>query len=145
MDKNISLKKLFSSVTGFLKNKYALFGIMIIGVIIMLAAESFALGEQTSVPDDKNLSYCRSLEENLAGILSGMKGVGKVRVMITPENTENSYGGFFGNENRENTGIKGVVIAAEGASDPSVNEKIYYAAKAALNIGGSRIAVIESE
>ena len=147
MEKSMNAKKILALLSEKIKNKQTVLIIFIIGVIIMLTAGAFApQSEKQSAESVGNYDYCRRLEENLTGILSEMKGVGRVRVMITPEvETDSGNTLFQSGKKTEISDIKGVVIAAEGAGDPKVNEKIYYAAKAALNIGGSRIAVIESK
>lgn len=147
MEKDMSIKKILALLSEKIKNKQTVLIIFIIGVIIMLTAGAFApQSEKQAAETVGNYDYCRRLEENLTEILSEMKGVGRVRVMITPEAEENSASSIFqSGKKTEISDIKGVVIAAEGAGDPKINEKIYYAAKAALNIGGSRIAVIESK
>ena len=146
-----------------IRNKPTVFVILIIGIILMLAAGSFT--EDKAVPGNSHIdsdAYCKNLEDKLTMVLSKMEGVGKVHVMITLEN-RNAVDISIKNQSGEavlkRTGsteepviteelypvIKGVVIAAQGASDRTVSEKIYYAAKAALDVGGSRIAVIEAK
>ena len=143
----MNIKKMLAVVSKKIKNKQTVLIIFIIGVIIMLTAGAFAPSDKkNTAPQREDYDYCRSLERNLTEILSCIKGVGKVKVMITSERSRSLENTFFASESKgESTDIKGVVIAAQGAGDPKICEKIYYAAKAALNIGGSRIAVIECE
>ncbi len=146
------------------RNKQTLVTVLIIGIVLMLAAGSFSHDDapvNTGAYIDSD-EYCRSLESKLKNILSEMKGVGDVSVMITLENRNTvdiSVKNQSGEAVLKRTGsteepvvtgelypeIKGVVIAAQGAWDPDISEKIYYAAKAALDIGGSKIAVIEAK
>ena len=156
-----NIKALFDKI----RNKQALFVILIIGMILMLAAESFS-GDGNDTVQDKGYidsdRYCESLEEKLTAILSEMKGVGRVHVMITLENrnaVDISVKDRSGEAVLKRAGsteepvitkerypvIKGVVIAAQGASSEAVCEEIYYAAKAALDVGGSKIAVVEAK
>ena len=158
------MKKLLALLQEKNKNKQALLIILIIGMILMLAAGSFTSDKNVEKPTTyiNSDEYCGMLENKLTKILSEMKGVGRVYVMITLENrnavdisVKNQSGEAIlkrsgGTEEPVVTkelypGIKGVVIAAQGASDADVTEKIYYAAKAALNVGGSKIAVIEAK
>lgn len=143
MEKNLKIHGVISSVSEKLKNKTTILIILIIGVIIMLSAGAFGEKSKDSEIKAEGDMYYLRLEKKLTDILTEMKGVGRVKVMIAPGGAAASEGSIFASRDAEEHEIKGVVIAAEGAFDPAVNEKIYYAAKAALNIGGSRIAVVE--
>lgn len=157
------MKEIYTRIFEKMRNKQFIVIIFIIGIVLMLAAGSFT-GEKpkkTELEIDSD-QYCRDLEDRLARLLSKMEGVGEVYVMITLENrnaVDISVKNQSGEAVLKRTGsteepvitrelypvIKGVVIAAQGASDEGIAEKIYYAAKAALDIGGSRIAVIEAK
>ena len=157
------MKSIIDWITAKIRNKQSVVIILIIGIVLMLAAGSFSENDEMPVNRyiDSDL-YRENLENELAGILSSMKGVGEVRVMITLENrnaVDISVKDRSGEAVLKRTGsneepvvikelypvIKGVVIAAQGASSEEISEKIYYAAIAALDIGGSKIAVIEAK
>lgn len=157
------MNKQITAIIEKIRNKQSIVIILIIGIVLMLAAGCFT-EDKTEVKEDgiDSEEYCRQLEGKLTELLSRMEGVGKVFVMITLENrnaVDISVRNQSGEAVLKRTGsteepvvtrelypvIKGVVIAAQGASDKAVSEKIYYAAKAALDIGGSRIAVVEAK
>lgn len=114
--------------------------------------------------------YEKELEKKLASMLSTVSGAGKVSVMITfsdhgkfvysqEEQSERSETSIKGNQkpvlkNSSSGGeepvliktelpeISGVLITAEGASDPAVRENIKDAVKAVLDIGINNISVL---
>ncbi len=59
------------------------------------------------------------LEERLERILKHTEGVGEVRVMITEAEDTKSFA-----SDKENEGtVEGVVVVAQGATDPAVKKK----------------------
>ena len=68
-----------------------------------------------------------SLECRLQNILENVEGVGEVKVMLMTEETE----------------VRGVLIAAEGASDPVVVQKIQQAVMALFQIEAHKIKIMK--
>ena len=69
-------------------------------------------------------------EEALCAILTDMKGVGEVDVML-------QYG--------EDDQISGVIVTAEGAGDPVVQNNLVNAVRAVFNIPVSSVMVFEKD
>ncbi len=148
------MKEIIKTLSEKYKNKTTLAVILITGMILMLAS-----GELFGSPEVKNNSeasetkqYRQEIEQDLTDILSEMKGVDNVHVMVTLEKKNSTSSGtkdLFSQKSNSYSShipaVSGAVIAARGVKDAETLEKIYYAAKAVLNISGSRIAVIESK
>ena len=77
-----------------------------------------------------------SLEQRLQNILESMEGAGRVKVMLMTGEPQGIY-------QSEGTEVKGVLIAAEGASDPVVAQKIQQAVMALFQIEAHKIKIIE--
>ncbi|MBE6020862.1 MAG: hypothetical protein IJC41_02315 [Firmicutes bacterium] len=73
-------------------------------------------------------------EQRMSDILSEVKGVGDVKVMLT-----------YGEDERGESSVKGVVVVAQGAGDIITKNKIITAAQSAFDIPVSRITVLESK
>ena len=76
-----------------------------------------------------------SLECRLQNILENVEGVGEVKVMMTEE----QQGIYRSGE----TEVRGVLIAAEGASDPVVVQKIQQAVMALFQIEAHKIKIMK--
>ena len=79
-----------------------------------------------------------SLERRLQNILENVEGVGEVKVMLMTEEQQGIY--RFGE-----TEVRGVLIAAEGASDPVVVQKIQQAVMALFQIEAHKIKIMKSK
>lgn len=77
-----------------------------------------------------------SLELRLQNILENVEGVGRVKVMLM---TETQQGIYASGESE----VKGVLIAAEGASDPVVVQKIQQAVMALFQIEAHKIKIMK--
>lgn len=77
-----------------------------------------------------------SLEIRLQNILENVEGVGRVKVMLMTEDTQGIY---YSGE----TQVKGVLIAAEGASDPVTVQKIQQAVMALFQIEAHKIKIMK--
>ena len=76
-------------------------------------------------------------EERLCTLLSQVDGVGRVSVMITYyEEKDGSW-----DASKQNTGAKGVVIAAEGAENEHVKNEIISGVRAVLNLPANKVYV----
>ena len=77
-----------------------------------------------------------TLELKLQDILESMEGSGKVKVMLKTGEQQGIY-------QSEETEVKGVLIAAEGAADPVVVQKIQQAVMALFQIEAHKIKIIK--
>ena len=77
-----------------------------------------------------------TLELKLQDILESMEGAGKVKVMLMTGEQQ----GIYQSEEAE---VKGVLIAAEGAADPVVVQKIQQAVMALFQIEAYKIKIIK--
>lgn len=84
-------------------------------------------------------------EKRLAEILSQIKGVGDAEVMITWQDDEQTASVFSSNQNAEKNRVKGVIIAADGASDAVTKNDIIKAVSAVFNIPSANVMVFEKE
>lgn len=119
-------------------------------------------GSVNNVPESRRTEAAcetrsiESQERSLAEILSGIRGAGKVKVMITVEKdgvssktSDLSYnvynGGSLFGDGEENAGgsfsISGVIVVAEGAEDIRVKCELTDAVKTLLGIDSGRIGV----
>ena len=81
-----------------------------------------------------------SLERRLESILSGIRGVGQVRVMLTAD-VQGDKTALFGSAGADTGGIRGVIVVAEGAADISVRLSIIAAVSTVLGINESCVEV----
>ena len=94
--------------------------------------------KQTILTDDSTQNteeIQSSLERRLQNILENVEGVGEVKVMLMTEEQQGIY--RFGE-----TEVRGVLIAAEGASDPVVVQKIQQAVLALFQIDAHKIKIM---
>ena len=173
---------LFSKLSLKLENNkrikwiiYALLVVAVLAIFISSIGSSVRVGGQTdttSKPADNNelQAYTEKLESRLEFILAGMSGVGRVRVMITFDGTEEAIlaSDEQSSENESGTSkskrpsilstssgeetivlkellpkVCGVVVVAEGARDVSVNMDIVSAVSTVLGIKQSNVQVFE--
>ncbi len=125
---------------SFLKekgNKYIIFILLGLLVVVMLIpGESLDKTTKTSVNTQASET---ELEAQLTRVLSAMEGVGKVEVMITLEDTQNS---LFEDANTDGK-VCGVVVVAEGAGDAIVETRISNAVKALFSIDVHKISIVK--
>ncbi len=80
-----------------------------------------------------------AMEEQLAGLLSQVEGVGEVRVMLTVKGaSKNLYGESVGEET-----VTGVLVAADGADDLKVVQNIQEAVQALFQVEPHKIKVMK--
>lgn len=173
---------LFSKLSLKLENnkkiKWVIYVLLIAAVVVIFISSidnSVRVSGQpdsTSKPDDNNelQAYTEKLESRLEFILAGMSGVGRVRVMITFDGTEETVlaSDEQSSENESGTSkskrpsmlstasgeeaivlkellpkVCGVVVVAEGARDVAVNMNIVSAVSTVLGIKQSNVQVFE--
>ena len=79
------------------------------------------------------------LEERLERILKHTEGVGEARVMITEAEDTKSFA-----SDKENEGtVEGVVVVAQGATDPAVKKKIQDIVIALFPIEAHKIEIVK--
>lgn len=165
--------KQFADIKNRLKNdKKALFLIVLFVVGIFLFALSGNPSAKTKKEESDVYGVCAQLENRLEQraekLLSGVKGVGKVRVLVTVERleenvfaqdasasgvnekSENSY--VIVEKNGEKTGltlsvrapeVRGIAVCCEGGGSPLIKKEIVSLLSAAFGIGANKIGVSE--
>lgn len=177
---------LFSEQIDFKNNKKNLFKLKnsqkiiavigIIGVILIMVSEFIPQNKNSESSNSNSFSgysdYKNSLEKQLLGILSSIQGVGKCKVMITLEETQECV--FAKNEKTQNSQneneseneyviidnsgnetpvlikeyfpkVLGVAIVCEGADNSSVCEEITNSVTSLFDISSNRISVSKYE
>lgn len=106
--------------------------VKIIAVLIILSVALLSFDVFTQNKDGRKqiLDEDGGTEEALCAILTDIKGVGAVDVML-------QYG--------EDDQISGVIVTAEGADDPIVQNNLVNAVRAVFNIPVSSVMVFEKD
>ena len=126
----VDFKKLF----GQIKNTKTLAIIFIVGVVLLMLPTGSKEDKQIKKDEDAFLEYQENLEEDLEEIVSKIKGVGSVDVMVTLEDSGNTY--FAKDESESSTKTDDEtakskdlthVLKGEGSSEeaPLVTKKTY--------------------
>ena len=103
-------------------------------VVAMPTSTKVETEEETEV-----YSQTGELELQLESILSSMEGVGKVKVMITTEQAQNT---LFGEKSKGQT-VCGVVVVAQGAGKATVDARILQAVKALFSVEAHKISIVK--
>lgn len=112
---------------------------LLLSVIALPVSKKSSTPKQTILMDNSTQSTDEiqsSLERRLQNILENVEGVGEVKVMLM---TEEQQGIYHSGE----TEVRGVLIAAEGASDPVVVQKIQQAVMALFQIEAHKIKIMK--
>ncbi|MCL2638523.1 MAG: hypothetical protein FWD48_09155 [Oscillospiraceae bacterium] len=107
-------------------------------ILLILFSELFNFGSDSSRTAQERRSdsawsggdadaYARQLEGQLAELLSEIRGVGRVKVMIT-----------LGSDGE----IRGAAIVAEGGEDVQVKQRVVETVSKVLGIGTSKVSVV---
>lgn len=162
----MELKKLKEQLTGIWgKYRYAI-GILVLGLLLMLIPGKENTGQETkseSVPS----AQVMTAEEQLAKILSAVKGAGKVEVLLSYASGERTIYQTDTNstaeadrsdtvivtdENRKETGLitqvdppafLGAIIVCQGADDPTVRLAIVDAVSKYTGLSVNKISVLK--
>lgn len=160
MDPKEIKEKLLSFVSRY---KYVAL-ILVIGLILMTLPSS----TEDTLPDKEEPVRQENLEEKLEGILSQIHGVGKVRVLLTPQTGEEvlyqtdedrSADGSIRMEtvilsgaDRGQTGLVrtvtpatflGAIVVCQGAEDASVRLALTQAVSNVTGLGTDRISIVK--
>jgi hypothetical protein len=138
-------------------NQYAIWGLLGLGVLLMLAPTLWSSGRQggmAALKSDAGTATAGAvnsegaiLAEQTAKILGAIKGAGEVRVFLTLEKSsgQEETPAFGGSSSRQLLGpqVRGVLIIASGAADPQVRWQLYQAVAALFDVPGEMIYVVE--
>ena len=143
------LKKNGESVGKTVKSLLGKMGIRQWGILLLLGvlmtvialpvSQKTGTARQSTLLKDNTQSTVEIqsiLELKLQDILESMEGAGKVKVMLMTGEQQ----GIYQSEEAE---VKGVLIAAEGAADPVVVQKIQQAVMALFQIEAHKIKIIK--
>ena len=166
-----SIKKLFSSFSNFKYKKQAVIIFGLIGVVLILLSELMPATTDSKSKTQSSTDYdvyVSSLENRTQSIISSIDGVGKCKVMITLEQTdenvfakntdESSQNGNFSkkseyvlyeNDNNDEPilvkqyfpRVYGVVVVCQGGDDTAVKERVISSISALFDIPYSKISV----
>ena len=112
---------------------------LLLSVITLPVSKKSSTPKQTILMDNSTQSTDEiqsSLERRLQNILENVEGVGEVKVMLMTEEQQGIY-------RSGETEVRGVLIAAEGASDPVVVQKIQQAVMALFQIEAHKIKIMK--
>ena len=138
--------ELKSRISGFLQkgmDKRQWIVILLLGLLLSVIALPVSKknnGTQTKLLTDGSTQNTEeiqsSLELKLQNILENVEGVGKVKVMVMTDLQQGIY-------NSQGTEIRGVLISAQGASDPVIVQKIQQAVMALFQIEAHKIKIMK--
>ena len=112
---------------------------LLLSVIALPVSKKSSTPKQTILMDNSTQSTDEiqsSLERRLQNILENVEGAGEVKVMLMTEEQQGIY-------RSGETEVRGVLIAAEGASDPVVVQKIQQAVMALFQIEAHKIKIMK--
>lgn len=112
---------------------------LLLSVIALPVSKKSSTPKQTILMDNSTQSTDEiqsSLERRLQNILENVEGVGEVKVMLMTGEQQGIY-------RSGETEVRGVLIAAEGASDPVVVQKIQQAVMALFQIEAHKIKIMK--
>jgi stage III sporulation protein AG len=131
--KKIEIKK----ISELLKSDKAVKIIVAIGfalILLILFSELFSFGSgssgtaQVSAAVDAD-TYARQLETQLVAIVGEIRGVGRVRVMVTLEDLDERK-------------VRGVAVVCEGGEDVFVKQKVVETVSKVLGISTAKVSVV---
>lgn len=133
-------KKGADIIRNIMGNRNNLLILALLGVLVLV----LAIPTEKKTDSGMNLKTNEEadgeqLEERVERILKHTEGVGDVRVMIT----EAEEAGRFATEKEEEGTVEGVVVVAEGATDPAVKKKIQDIVIALFPIEAHKIEIVK--
>lgn len=121
------------------KGNTVIYLLLTVGVILLAFGGSFSTKAPQKMAEEV---FPQDKEQRLERVLSHIDGVGEAEVMISFEKEEDDDL-LFSQKSGEGSGVKGVVIVADGGETAKVREKIIRATKAALGVETHKIEVFE--
>ena len=121
------------------KGNTVIYLLLTVGIILLVGGGSFNNKAPQKTAEE---TFPQDKEQRLESVLSHIDGVGEAEVMISFEK-ETDDGLLFSQKSGEGSGVKGVVIVADGGETAKVREKIIRATKAALGVETHKIEVFE--
>ena len=133
-------KKGADIIRNIMGNRNNLLILALLGVLVLV----LAIPTEKKTESGMNLKTNEEadgeqLEERLERILKHTEGAGDVRVMIM----EAEEAGRFVTEKEEEGMVEGVVVVAEGATDPAVKKKIQDIVVALFPIEAHKIEIVK--
>ena len=121
------------------KGNTVIYLLLTVGVILLVGGGSFNHKAPQKTAEE---AFPQDKEQRLESILSHIDGVGEAEVMISFEKEEDDSL-LFSEKSGKGSGVKGVVIVADGGENAKIREKIIRATKAALGVETHKIEVFE--
>lgn len=139
----------FGKLKEYIKSDKRIKLILVLGIaVILLIAISGIGGNKSGTADSASLSelsqYEKKLEERLSDILSEIEGVGKLKVMVTLDTSEESEYGRSKDMllSVKAPSVRGVIVVCDGGNNIIVKEKVTSAVSGVFGISTTRISVI---
>lgn len=130
--------RIIDKIFGDKKGNTVIYLLLTVGVILLAFGSSFNSKAPQKTAEEV---FPQDKEQRLERVLSHIDGVGEAEVMISFEKEEDDL--LFSQKSGEGSGVKGVVIVADGGETAKIREKIIRATKAALGVETHKIEVFE--
>ena len=131
-------KKGADIIRNIMGNRNNLLILALLGVLVLVLAIPTEKKTESKMDFKANEEAGgEQLEERLERILKHTEGVGEVRVMITEAEDTKSFA-----SDKEGT-VEGVVVVAQGATDPAVKKKIQDIVIALFPIEAHKIEIVK--
>ena len=131
-------KKGADIIRNIMGNRNNLLILALLGVLVLVLAIEKKTESKMDFKTNEEAGG-EQLEERLERILKHTEGVGEARVMITEAEDTKSFA-----SDKENEGtVEGVVVVAQGATDPAVKKKIQDIVIALFPIEAHKIEIVK--
>ena len=131
-------KKGADIIRNIMGNRNNLLILALLGVLVLVLAIPTEKKTESDFKTNEEAGG-EQLEERLERILKHTEGVGEARVMITEAEDTKSFA-----SDKENEGtVEGVVVVAQGATDPAVKKKIQDIVIALFPIEAHKIEIVK--
>lgn len=143
MSNESKIKKFFKSIK---EKKHIEIIIAVIAVVIMLVlyfSTKLPATKKEKTPSVAASNYCEKMEQELIGTLEAMKGVGKVKAVISWESGVETVIAYATSNSGGNITTTPIIITSQGSSSPIVLKELYPKALGVIVIcqGGDSVAV----
>lgn len=131
----MKIKELFENKKG----NAVIYILLAVGILMLVMASSFGSSSpQSEITPAEGDVLCMETER----VLSGIKGVGRVDIMISYKETKSTGALSLDSQGKEKT-VESVLVVADGGESHAVREKIIRAVKAATGAEPHKIEVFE--